>query len=123
VLLFCFLQEFSGAMHEALVLAEEALHSLKLKLSNFNQDVKAFSSYCRLHLRNMIGSGGQLSHTHWIRIQEALEEAFTEKCCLQIMDWSQNWRKQSGEGHNWTTMQFLAKVDLEYSRLVNLNQW
>jgi hypothetical protein len=123
VLFFCFLQEFAGATREALVLAEEALHPMKLRLSNFNQDVKAFTSYCRLHLRNITGSGGQISHTHWIRIQEALEEAFTEKFRLQIMEWSKNWRKQSGEGHDWSMMQFLAKVDLEYTRLVNLNQW
>jgi hypothetical protein len=70
-----------------------------------------------------MGSGGQISHTHWIRIQEALEEAFTEKFRLQIMEWSKNWRKQSGEGHDWTMMQFLAKVDSEYTRLVHLNQW
>ena len=123
VLYYCFLQEFSGATREALVLAEEALHPLKLSLSNFNQDVKAFTAYCRLHLRNITGSGGQISHTHWIRIQEALEEAFTEKFRLQMIEWSKNWRKQSGEGHDWTMMQCLAKVDLEYSRLVNLNQW
>jgi len=123
VLYYCFLQEFSGATREALVLAEEALHPLKLSLSNFNQDVKAFTAYCRLHLRNITGSGGQISHTHWIRIQEALEEAFTEKFRLQMIEWSKNWQKQSGEGHDWTMMQFLAKVDLEYTRLVNLNQW
>jgi hypothetical protein len=46
VLFSCFLQEFSGATREALVLAEEALHPLKLRLSNFNQDVKAFTTYC-----------------------------------------------------------------------------
>jgi len=40
-----------------------------------------------------------------------------------MMDWSKNWRKQTGEGHEWTMMQYLAKVDLEYSRLLNLNQW
>jgi hypothetical protein len=123
VLFYCFLQEFSGATHEALVLAEEALHPLKLSLSNSNQDVKAFTAYCRLHLRNITGSGGQISHTHWIRIQEALEEAFTEKFRLQMIEWSKNWQKQSGEGHDWTMIQFLAKVDLEYTRLVNLNQW
>jgi hypothetical protein len=38
---FCFLQDFFGATHEALVLAEEALYPMKLSLSNFNQDVKA----------------------------------------------------------------------------------
>jgi hypothetical protein len=123
VLFFCFLQEFSGATHEALVLAEEALHPMKLRLLNFNQDVKAFTTYCRLHLHSITGSGGQISHTHWIRIQEALEEAFTEKFRLQIMDWSKYWRKQTGEGHDWTMMQFLAKVDLEYACLLNLNQW
>ena len=106
-----------------LVLAEEALHPLKLSLSNFNQDIKAFTNYCQLHLHNIIGSGGQISHTHWIRIQESLEEAYTEKFWLQMMDWSKNWRKQTGEGHDWTMMQYLAKVDLEYSRLLNLNQW
>jgi hypothetical protein len=123
VLYYCFLQEFSGATREALVLAEEALHPMKFQPINFNQDIKAFTSYCRLHLRNILGSGGQISHTHWIRIQEALEESYTEKFRLQIMDWSKNWRKQTGEGHDWTMMQFLAKVDLEYSRLLNLNQW
>jgi hypothetical protein len=61
-------------------------------------------------------------NTHWIRIQEALEESFTEKFRLQVMEWSKNWRKQNGEGHDWTMMQFLAKVDLEYSRLLHLNQ-
>jgi hypothetical protein len=122
VLYYCFLQEFSGATREALVLAEEALHPMKLKLINFNQDVKAFTSYCRLHLRNILGSGGQISHTHWICIQEALEESYTEKFRLQIMDWSKNWRKQTGEGHDWTMMQFLAKVDLEYTCLLHLNQ-
>jgi capsid protein len=94
-----------------------------LSLSNFNQDIKAFTNYCRLHLRNIIGSGGQISHTHWICIQEALEEAYTEKFRLQMMDWSKKWRKQTGEGHDWIMMQYLAKVDLEYSRLLNLNQW
>jgi hypothetical protein len=34
-----------------------------------------------------------------------------------------NWRKQSGVGHDWTMLQLLAKVDLEYLHLVNLNQW
>jgi hypothetical protein len=43
VLFFCFLQEFLGATREALVLAEEALNPMKLRLSNFNQDVKAFT--------------------------------------------------------------------------------
>jgi hypothetical protein len=123
VLFFCFLQEYSGATREALVLAEEALHPLNLSLSNFNQDIKAFTNYCRLHLHNIIGSGGQISHTHWIRIQESLEEAYTEKFRLQMMDWSKNWRKQTGEGHDWAMMQYLAKVDPEYSRLLNLNQW
>jgi hypothetical protein len=66
VLYYCFLQEFSGATREALVLPEEALHPMKLQLVNFNQDIKAFTSYCRLHLRNILGSGGQISHTHWI---------------------------------------------------------
>jgi hypothetical protein len=46
-----------------------------------------------------------------------------EKFHLQIMDWSKNWRKQTGEGHDWTMMQFLAKVNLEYTRLLHLNQW
>ena len=52
-----------------------------------------------------------------------MEEAVTEKFSLQNMDWSKNWRKQTGEGHDWTIMQFLAKVDLEYAHLLNLNQW
>jgi len=123
VLFFCFLQEYSGATREALVLAEEALHPLKLSLSNFNHNIKAFTNYCRLHLQNIIGCGGQILHTYWIRIQEALEEAYTEKFWLQMMGWSENWRKQTGEGHDWTMMQYLAKVDLEYSWLLNLNHW
>jgi len=36
VLFFCFLQELSVAPREVLVLAEEALHPMKLMLSNFN---------------------------------------------------------------------------------------
>lgn len=31
--------------------------------------------------------------------------------------------KQPGDGHNWSMMQFLSRVDQEYSCLVNLNQW
>ncbi len=72
VLFFCFLQEFSGATHEALVSAEETLHPMKLRLSNVNQDLEAFTTYCWLHLSNIIGSGGKISHTHWITIQEVL---------------------------------------------------
>lgn len=113
VLFFCSLQEFSGATSEALVLAKEALHPMKLSLSKINQDIKAFTNYCRLHLCSITGSGGHISHTHWIRIQEALEESFTKKFCLQVMDWSKNWHKQAGEGHDWSMMQFPAKVDLE----------
>jgi hypothetical protein len=123
VLYYCFLQEFSGTTREALVLAKEALHPMKLQLINFNKAIKAFTSYCRLQLRNILGSGGQISHTHWSCIQEALEESYAEKFRLQIMDWSKNWRKQAGEGHDWTMMQFLAKVDLEYTCLLHLNQW
>jgi hypothetical protein len=67
---------------------------------------------CRLHLKSITGSGGHTPHTHWARIQEALDESFTEKFCLQVMDWSKNWCKQAGEGHDWMMMQFLAKVDL-----------
>jgi hypothetical protein len=90
---------------------------MKLRHSNFNQDVKAFTAYCRLHLCSITGSGRQILHTLWIHNQEALEEAFTEKFRLQIMDWSKTWRNQTGEGHDWTMMQFLAKVDLKHARL------
>jgi hypothetical protein len=73
------LQEYSGVTREVLALAEEALHPMKLRFSNFNQDVNAFTAYCLLHLRSITGSGGQISQTHWILIQEALEEASTEE--------------------------------------------
>jgi hypothetical protein len=76
------LQEYSGAIREAIVLAEEALLLAKLRLDNFNQDIKLFTKYCHIHFN--IGSGGQISHSHWIRIHNALEEAYTETFRLHI---------------------------------------
>jgi hypothetical protein len=57
VLFFCFLQDFSSATREASVLAEEALHPMKLRLSNFNKNIKVFVTYCRVYLCSIIDSG------------------------------------------------------------------
>jgi hypothetical protein len=120
---FCLLQEYSGATRDAILKAEENLHPSKLSLTNFSHDVKAWSQYARTNLNRITGSGGAITHTHWIHLMSALEESYTERFRLQVIEWNKNWRKQSGEGSNWTILQFLAKADSEYTRLKDLGQW
>lgn len=120
---FSLLMEYSGATRDAIIKAEENLHPVKITLNNFGHDVKAWSQYARTNLNRITGSGGTITHTHWIHLMSALEEAHSERFRLQIIEWNKNWRKQSGEGSNWTILQFLAKADSEYTRLLDLGQW
>jgi hypothetical protein len=49
---FWFLQQFSGVTRESLVLAEKALHSMKLTFPP-SKMFKASTTYCLLHRQNM----------------------------------------------------------------------
>jgi len=120
---FSLLMEYSGATRDAIIKAKESLHPSKITLNNFGHDIKAWSQYAHTNLNRITGSVGAITHTHWIHLMSALEESHTERFRLQIIDWNKNWRKQSGEGSNWTILQFLAKADSEYSRLLDLGQW
>jgi len=123
VMWMCCLQEFAGSSREALIAAQEALHPNKLNLDSFNMDVKSFTSYCRTHFRMLLKAGRQPTEDHFIHIYTALKKANTEEFRLQIIDWYRNWRQGAGAGSQWTMMQLLAKVDLEYTRLLELGQW
>ena len=115
VMWMCFLQEYAGSSKEAIIAAEEVMHPSKLKLDNFKHNIKEWSSYCREHFRKIQAAGDKVTSQHFINAYNALKEAHSEEFRLQILTWSRNWRAGMGEGANWTIMQLLAKVDLEYT--------
>ena len=124
VLIFlCIMQMYAGSEMHALVVAETALQSALLNLSNFNHDIEKLTAYIRLHIRRIVNCGGQVTNSHWIALYATLSTTPTEEFRILILQWKRNWLRQSGEGHNWSMMQFLAKVDAEYVRLQRLGQW
>ena len=109
-------------MH-ALVVAEAALQSTLLNLSNFNHDIVKLTAYIRVHVRRVVNCGGYVTNSHWIALYSTLSTSPTEEFRILILQWKRNWQTKSGEGHNWSMMQFLAKVDAKYTRLQRLGQW
>jgi hypothetical protein len=124
ILIFlCLMQMYAGSEMHALVVAETALQSALLNLSNFNHDIEKLTAYIRVHVRRIVNCGGFVTNSHWIALYSTLSTSPTEEFRILILQWKRNWLRQSGEGHNWSMMQFLAKVDAEYVRLQRLGQW
>ena len=51
IIWMCFLQEYAGSSCEAIIVAKEALHPSKLKLDNFQHNVKDCTTYCKKKLQ------------------------------------------------------------------------
>ena len=59
ILLFlCLMQMHAGSEMHALVVAEAALQSTLLNLSNFNHDIVKLTAYIRVHVRRIVNCGG-----------------------------------------------------------------
>ena len=57
VMWMCFLQEYAGSSREAIITAEEALHPSKLKLDNFQHNIKDCTTYCHENFRKIQAAG------------------------------------------------------------------
>ena len=123
IMWMCFLQECVGSSHEAIITAKEALHPLKLKLDNFQHNIKDCTTYCHENFRKIQAASDRIMSQHFINMFNMLKEAHSEEFRLQMLTWSRNWHAGTGEESTWMMMQPLAKVDLEYKRLRNLGQW
>jgi len=74
VLFFCFLCKNFPVLSWIISTIRGSSSSNEAPAIQSRSGCKAFTAYWRLHHRNITGSGRPIFHTHWISIQEALEE-------------------------------------------------
>jgi len=98
IMWMCFLQEYASSSHEAIIAAEEALHPSKLKLDNFQHNIKDCTTYCHENFRKMQAAGNRITSQHFITMFNMLKEAHLEEFRLQILTWSQNSHAGIGDG-------------------------
>ena len=75
IMWMCFLQEYDGSSHEAIITAEEALHSLKLKLDNFQHNIKDCTTYWCENFPKIQAASDEITSQHFINMFNMLKEA------------------------------------------------
>ena len=122
ILWFCFLHHFAGTAKENISQACALLTENKLRLSNFNNNILAFTNFVRNPIRRLLKANEKPTYQHFYDVFHSAMEAPNEEFRSFVIALYSDYRKD-GPTSKLPLLDILDQFDVEYTRLQNLGRW
>jgi hypothetical protein len=122
ILWFCFLRHFAGTAKENISQACALLTENKIRLSNFDNNILAFTNFIRNPIRRLLKANETPTYQHYYDVFHSAMEAPNDEFRAFVIALYSDYRKD-GPTSKLSLLDILDHFDVEYTRLHNLGHW